>query len=169
MKKSTWITGIVIGLYIISYIIVTAKQMNGYILRLQGFIDIPILTVMFWLLVFWICYKAIIGDTGFMKIGAVLAATCGVFLLLFLFVSNERDYDLISSDDYELVVEIIHADNSKRVSVFKKEGLFFSKYVDYVVVSNNYELFYEIDGSTFKVSKCLDETCDIEEISLNTN
>ena len=167
MKRKTIIQLAIVALSFALYITLIVKNANGYLIRLQAYIDLPLITGMTWIFMMWLCIVILKGDTGFMKIGAGLGVFGSAFVLLFSIVSNEASYEMVTSSDYELIVEVIDMPLSQRINLYEQNDLFFSKYLDYVIVSTNYVITYEIVDDSFVIYKCLDTVCDTESIELN--
>jgi hypothetical protein len=112
------------------------------------------------------CINLLIADTGFIKIGAVLGIIAGSLILIFQMVNNTSDFDKITSDKYELIVEIEDLSDRVRVIVHKKDSIFFSKFVDSVIVRDYYNFSYEIVGDSLIITKCSVDSCLTDEIDL---
>ncbi|KFZ27272.1 MAG: hypothetical protein KQ78_00483 [Candidatus Izimaplasma bacterium HR2] len=163
IKLGLNITSIIL---LILIIILLIQFSNGLILNLQVYMFLGVSYTMFWLLVILIGINILISDSGFLKIGAIIIIVTGVFTLVFQGINNTSTYELLTSDKYILTVETISYTNEEFISVYKKDNIFFSKYVGVIKVSHIYEFSYEIVGDTFIVTKCSGDLCITSELDL---
>ncbi len=166
MKKNKFILRIITILFFLVYILLTFKFYNGLILNLQGYSMLQFIPIMFWSFIILTCIDLLIADVGFIKIGAILGIVAGSLILIFQMVNNTSDFDKITSDKYELIVEIEDLSDRVRVIVYKKDSIFFSKFVDSVIVRDYYNFSYEIVGDSLIITKCSVNSCITDEIDL---
>ena len=166
MRKFKFVLRIITILVFLMYVLLTFKFYNGLILNLQGYSRLQFIPIMFWSFMILACINLLIADTGFIKIGAVLGIIAGSLILIFQMVNNTSDFDKITSDKYELIVEIEDLSDRVRVIVHKKDSIFFSKFVDSVIVRDYYNFSYEIVGDSLIITKCSVDSCLTDEIDL---
>lgn len=122
---------------------------------------------MFWSFIILVFVTMLVGDTGFLKLGAVIGVITGVLILVFQMVNNTSTYDLMKSDNYTLIVETDSSPGERSVNVYTKDSLFFSKYVGNVKIQDIYDTSYEMIGDSFIINKCTLNSCVTVEIDLN--
>ena len=166
MKKNKRILRIITILFFIMYALLTLKFSNGLISNLQAYINLQLIPIMFWSFMILVSINLLIADTGFIKIGAIIGVVTGVLVLIFTMLNNTSTFDLVTSDKYQLIVETVGSPDTGRVIVYKKDNLFFSKFVGSALVADNYDLSYEIVGDSLILTKCSVNGCITDEINL---
>lgn len=165
MNKKRVLEVVMILLFLI-YVLLTIKFSNGLILNLQAYSNYKFIPLVFWTFTIVVSIYLTQADIGFMKIGAFLGITTGVFIILIQMGNNTTEFDLIESDNYELIIEKVGSPDPGSITVYKKISPFFSEYVDTIQVADNYDLSFEIVGDTLIINRCTTISCVEIEIEL---
>lgn len=166
MKKNKLILRIITISFLLMYVLLTYKFYNGFIANLQVYSSCQLIPIMFWCFMILVSINLLIADTGFIKIGAIIGVVTGILVLIFIMLNNTSTFDLVTSDKYQLIVETVGSPDTGRVIVYKKDNLFFSKFVGSALVADNYDLSYEIVGDSLILTKCSVNGCITDEIEL---
>lgn len=166
MKKSIIVLRAITVLFLVVCIILTYRLSTGLISNLQIYSKIKLIPFSFWLFVILVCVNLLLEDTGFIKIGAIIIIFVGCFTLIYELVNTSTSYDLVTTDEYELLLETVEAQSSETYNVYKKDSIFYSRYVGSITVANYYNKSYEIVDDTFLVTKCTDVSCITAELDL---
>jgi hypothetical protein len=166
MKKETIfeITGVISIIMILVFLI--AKLSYGYMIMLQGYIDISIIRILFWVLLLIIFLIILTKDVGFIKLGAILGVFVCFYSLVSLYILNDTNFEIVSDDKYDLVIEFVDSPELRYIVVYQKQDLLFSKYVEQVTLGKHYDISYEINEDKFVITKCTEISCQTEEIDL---
>lgn len=129
------------------------------ILRIQGYVGISLIAASLWLLVIIIGIKLIYSDVGFLKIGAVLGFCLALIMFVFLFSYKPYSYEIESSNEYEVVIEIDDSRNYRVINIYSKENFLFSKKISEISTQDHYNLEYEIIGDNLIFKRCTSVSC----------
>ncbi|MDC0558789.1 hypothetical protein OAO42_00105 [Candidatus Izimaplasma bacterium] len=166
MKKTKLGLAVLIVLFLVLYVLLTCKLSNGFISNVQVYSRIQLIPLTFWIFVILIAVYVLISDSGFFKIGAIIIVATGLFVLTLQMVNSTSSYDTITTDEYDLVVEIVWAPSNETFNVYEKENIFFSKFVGSITVADYYDKSYEVVGDSFIIQKCTEVSCITAEIDL---
>ena len=157
---------IMIGLLFLIYVYLTIQSSNGLILNLQVNLDYKFLPLAFWSFVIALGILFTLEDIGFMKIGAMMVIIVGVFTIILQVVNNTSEFDLIESEEYELIIETVNPPDPGRVVVNKRVSPLFSELVETVQISDHYVVTFEITGDTLIINKCTTVSCNPVTVDL---
>lgn len=169
MRKPKKILVLIATFLFFVYLFLLFKLYNGLILNLQVYSSLNLITLIFWSGIILICIHFILADIGFMKIGAILTFFTGLLVVIFQILNNTTSYDIVTSDKYKLIVEIIEEPGTIEFKVYNKENILFSEYVDSITIVDNFIVSYDIVGDEFIVTKCNINVCLTDEMELNQN
>lgn len=153
-------------IYIIIIALLTIQQSTGRLLRFQSLFDVSIITMMFWILVTSISVWIMVGDNGFLKIGAAFGVLLGIYTFVFYSITSPTDFQSLSSNDHVLLLEYVETSGTRYVNIYEKENLLFSEFVGKINIASHYAIEFEIDGDEFVVHKCTDLACQESRLDL---
>jgi len=163
MKKLNYV---IIILFLLFFVLLF-QNINNQILRIQAYFDLSLITAIFWILVLLLSLKILYSDTGFLKIGAVLGIILTGVMFIFLMIIKPNQYDLVNSDNYEVIIEIDQSLDSRVINVYQRNNFFFSKKIHSFQAPDYYDYKYEIIESDLIISRCTEISCINEVISLD--
>ena len=157
------------GMFLFLAIILFIANINGYIIRLQGYFNFSLLLLSTFLYIF-IAYIVLIKKAPiYMKI----IISIYIFIVLgimgpFIVFPNTEHY-FVTNDDFEVIVqkEYFQGTTSNEFWFYKKDNILFSKKIGACSSSVNYLCSFEIVDNLFIIEDCGRRTCDIEEIELD--
>lgn len=165
MNKKLVLRIVIIFLFLM-FVFLIIQFSRGLILNLQVYSNFKLIPLIFWTLIIAISAYLTLADIGFMKIGAILGIITGVLVILLQMVYNTSEFDLIESNDYQLIVETIGSPDPGSINVYKRVSPLFSEYVENIKVADNYDLSFEIVGETLIMNRCTSNACVEIEIEL---
>lgn len=166
MMKMKHILMVMIGLLFLIYVFLTIQFSKGLILNLQVYLDYKFVPLAFWSFVIVLGVYFTLEDIGFMKIGAIMVIIVGVFTIILQVVNNTSEFDLIESDNYELIIESINPPDPRSVVVYKKVSPLFSELIKTAQIPDHYDVSYEIVGDALIITKCTTVSCNSVSVDL---
>ncbi len=167
MSKSNKIILGVGFVFLIIYFLLTGKYIDYHILNIQAYVNESFVFICFILFLTSVFAVVLRSDSGFMKIGAVFGIFFTVFTLAFNLANPQYEYETLSSDQYDLIIKTEEIHGSLHISVYQREDVLFSEYVDKIVIDDHYETTLMIEANMFVIIKCTDLACQREELTLN--
>ncbi|MCF7924011.1 MAG: hypothetical protein K9L64_02745 [Candidatus Izimaplasma sp.] len=155
MKK----INIMIIFLLIVFLVLIFQSSFEKILRIQGYVNVSLVATSLWLLVILVGIKLIYSDVGFIKIGAILGLCLAIYMFIFLFSYKPYTYDLVSSDQHEVVIEIDDSKAYRVIHIYSRENILFSEKIFEIPTQDNYDLEYEIIDDNLIFKRCTSISC----------
>lgn len=167
MKKTKRRVLIFAFLILLVAIFFTIKDINEYMLRLQAYTAFHLIQTLYWVIILLLFVRVLIGDSGYLKMGAALGILVAIYFIMFRAATNEFEYTVLKSENYEVTLVIGEGISGYDVMVYSKSDILFTKYIDQSKIDYHYDVTYEIVGDNLIIEKCTPNGCQIEEIQLN--
>ncbi len=167
MRKFKAVLFVLSGIFLFLSIIQFIANINGYILRIQGYFSFSLLLLSTFLYILF-GYILVIN-----KAPIYIKILSGIFILFLLvpigafiiFPQTEREF--ITNNDKEVMVITEKFEGVDDLSFYESKNILFSKKIWTCTSSDNYLCSYKIKDIFFIIEDCGRRTCDIEKIELD--